>query len=188
MPIKTITAPTVEPITLAEAKLHLRVDGTDEDTLIGAYITAARELAESMADRAYAEGTYELTADAFPAEALHIGKPPLISIVSVKYLDTDGAEQTLAPTDYILDADDVPGNIYPAPGKTWPATQAVTNAVRVRFTAGAAPADVSQRVKLYMLLHIAYWYEQRSSVNVGNIVNEMPGVRQLIAFERWSWF
>ena len=45
-------------VQLAEAKLHLRVDGTDEDALIGVYITAAEQMAMALLDRGvYADDT-----------------------------------------------------------------------------------------------------------------------------------
>lgn len=186
MPIKTIAAPSVEPVLLADAKLHLRVDGTDEDALIGAYITAARELAEAQTDRAYAEATYELVSSGF-GYVIVLPVPPVTAVLSVKYLDADGVEQTIAPSNYVEKLDALPPVVVPADGFEWPATNGAADAVRVRFTAGAAPADVPQRVKLWMMLHVTAWYENRAAVS-GAALSELPGVRALLDPERWSWF
>ena len=92
MSLTLIAAPILEPMTLAEAKLHLRVDGTDEDDLITALIVAARRRAEHLLTRALITQTWELTLDEFPAADIQLPKPGVLSIVSVKYLDSAGVE------------------------------------------------------------------------------------------------
>jgi uncharacterized phiE125 gp8 family phage protein len=67
VPIKLITAPIAEPVTLPEAKLHLRVDTTDDDTLITTLITAAREMAETITRRALVSQQWKIVADRFPS-------------------------------------------------------------------------------------------------------------------------
>ena len=168
MALKLITAPTEEPLTLAEAKLHLRVDGTDEDSLITALIVAAREAAEHETGRAFVTQTLELVLDEFP-EAFVLRRPPVASVTSVKYLDpATGAELTLDPADTLLDNISEPAYLVPAYGKSWPTARATANAVRVRYVAGyGAAAAVPVAIKQWMKLAIGTMYENRSSVVAG---------------------
>lgn len=164
MPLKLITAPTVEPITLAEAKAHLRITGNDDDTAIGVLITTARQTAEQITGRALMPQTWEKTLDAFPDNEIELPWPPLVSITSVKYIDIAGSQQTLASTEYTADNDSEPGWLLLAYGKDWPATQEVANAVRVRYLAGYADAaSVPAAIKNWMLLKIGELYANREA-------------------------
>ena len=149
MSIKLITGPSAEPVTLAEVKLALSIDGTDRDTRITKLIIAAREQAEHETDAAFITQTWELAVDAFPESEFRLPKPPLLSIVSVKYDDPAGVEQTLSSAKYTFDNYSKPGFIMPAYGATWPDTLEGANAVRVRYTAGYGPdaTYVPERVK-----------------------------------------
>lgn len=62
---KLIAAPGAEPVTLAEAKLHARVETAADDTLISAMISAAREEAEHILGRALITQTWEMVLPAF---------------------------------------------------------------------------------------------------------------------------
>lgn len=168
MALIRIVAPAVEPLTLAEAKLHCRVDGSDEDALITALIVAAREQAEHETGRALVTQTWELVHDEFP-EAFVLRRAPIQSVTSLKYLDdATGAEQTLDPADYLLDKDSEPGYVVPAYGKAWPATWPVPNAVRVRYVCGyGLAAAVPVAIKQWMLLAIGTMYAQRETLIVG---------------------
>lgn len=167
MPTRIITPPSEEPVSLDEAKAHCRVDVADDDVLITALITAAREQAEHETGRSLCTQTRELVLDAFP-DACVLRGAPIQSVVSVKYLDLDGNEQTLDPLDTQLDKDSEPGYLVPAYGKAWPATFPVPNAVRVRFTCGyGAAAAVPQGLKSWMKLAIGTLYAQRETIVLG---------------------
>jgi len=155
MAYKIITQPSVEPVTLDEAKDHCRVDGTELDALFtGVIIPAARQSAEHEMGRALCTQTRELVLDAFPADFVLEGAP-IQSLVSVKYLDSAGVEQTLDPQDVILDNDSEPGYLSLNYGKGWPETYDVPNAVRVRYICGYGNAgDVPAAIKAWMLLAI----------------------------------
>ncbi len=170
MALIRIAAPASEPLDLATAKLHCRVDGTDEDALITALIVAAREQAEHETGRALITQTWELVHDVFP-EAFVLRKSPIQSVVSLKYLDSaTGAEQTLDPADYLLDKDNEPGYLVPAYGKAWPSSYGVPNAVRLRYVCGYAnAAAVPQAIKQWMLLAIGTMYENRSTLIAGQV-------------------
>lgn len=169
MALKLIAPPSEEPVSLAEARAQCRIDGADEDGLLAALIMAAREQAEHATGRAFVTQTWELVQDAFPP-AFVLRRPPIISLVSVKFLDLSGALQTLDPADTLLDLDSEPGYLVPAYGKTWPESCPIPNAVRVRYTCGyGAAASVPQSLKQWMLLAIATAYAQRETVMAGNV-------------------
>ncbi len=165
MALKLITAATTYPVTLAEAKLHCRVDIADDDTLITALITAATEMAEQKTGRAIMTQTLELTLDAFP-DAFELTRVPVQSVTSVKYYDTTGAQQTLSNTLYALDAADDFGfaHISPVYAGVWPDTRDQINAVAVRYVAGYADAaSVPQSIKNWILLMVSTMYENRET-------------------------
>jgi uncharacterized phiE125 gp8 family phage protein len=195
MSLKVIIAPTAEPLTLNEARLHLRLIAapTDmtplpEDAYVTALITAARQGAEHITGRALMLQTLELALDEFrdadePCRRLQgphsyrvtLPRPPLVSITSVTYIDQDGASQTLPVYDvlnpvahaYQLDSYSQPARIVPAYGTCWPAIRCQPNAVVVRYQAGYAnSAAVPQEIKNWMLLRIGALYENRESVAV----------------------
>lgn len=191
MTIKVITPPAVEPISLAEAKVHLRVDSSDENDLITALIVAARQAAEHQLDRALITQTLERVLDAFPSTELELGMPPVQSITSVKYYDADEVLQTMDAADYSLDADRLPGWVVPAYGTTWPSTLDTANSVRVRYVAGYGDtaSDVPAAIRQWMLLHIGTTFKFREEVVGGAGITAMtlPGrfVDRLLDPFRW---
>ena len=187
MAIKVITAPTAEPISIEEAKSHLRVVGTDDDAYITALIVGARCRAEHLTGRALMPQTLELALDGF-GDVIDLPRPPLVSVTSVKYLDESGVLQTMVEVDYLLDSHSEPARLKPAYGATWPATRRQMNAVLIRYQAVYENAEaVPQEVKDWMLIRIATAYEVRESVIVGASVAEVPYVDRLLDAARiWS--
>jgi uncharacterized phiE125 gp8 family phage protein len=177
MALVLVTPPAVEPVTLQEAKNHLRVDIPDDDTLITALITAAREYCEGFQNRAYITQIWQLWLDAWPnGSEIMIPRPPLQAVNSVRYYGADNAEYVLPPSDYIVDTACEPGRIVLAYDKCWPSvTLRPANAVCVEFVAGYGGADkVPQRVKQAMLLLISHWYDTREIAAVGHVIAEVP--------------
>lgn len=174
MTLILITAPTAEPVSLAEAKAHLRVDTSADDALITALIVSARETAEHLTGRAIMAQTWERVLNTFPAGAIKLGMPPVTAITSVKYIDTAGAEQTYTSAGYTLDAVNLPGYLHPSVAyPDWPSTQlGAVNAVRVRFTCGYT--TVPANIKTWMLLRIGTLYEHRQEVLAGVSLAELP--------------
>jgi uncharacterized phiE125 gp8 family phage protein len=163
MALKLITAATALAVSLVEAKAHLRVTASDDDTLITAMITAATEVAEQMTGRAIMPQTWELTLDAFP-DAFELTRIPAASITSLKYYDTAGVLTTMDGAAYTLDIADDYGFAYvvPAYGLTWPTAREQINAVVVRYVAGYAnAAAVPESIKSWIKLQISAMYENR---------------------------
>lgn len=170
-----ITPPAAEPITLAEAKTHLRIDAdlTDDDALIGMMIATARQQAEHRTGRRYGLQTWRVVLDRFPAWGLRVPCPPLVSIVSLKYDDTAGIERTLQPvTDCIVRAQAEPGVLLPV--TSWPAAFDAPGAVRIDITCGLTDASPYwHSLKAWMLLAIGTWYEHREAASDGKLA-ELP--------------
>jgi uncharacterized phiE125 gp8 family phage protein len=166
--IKLITAPAVEPISSTEAKLHCRIDTTDDDALVSALIVAARERIEDEARHRLITQTWEIYLDAFPAgDVLIVPIVPLQSVTSITYYDEAGTLATFAATSYQVDAISKPARIALVSGQSWPSTTLRTlNGVVVRVVAGFGDtaATVPNQLRQAMLLLIEHWYENREPV------------------------
>ena len=183
MPLQIVTPPAGEPVSLAEAKLHLRVDRDDDDLLIGSLITAARQAAETLTGRQLITARWRLVLDAFPgpsfiqaasgasfslpAHAILLAKCPVQSVVSIEYLDMNGAIQGMPASDYVLDAACEPARLTPGFGKTWPSTLPQIRAVTVTFDAGYGDANaVPEGLKSWIKLRVGSLYGHREEMSV----------------------
>jgi uncharacterized phiE125 gp8 family phage protein len=178
MALSLVTPVTVEPLTLDEAKAQCRVEVDDDDDLFYALIIAARQYGESFTHRALPPQTWDLgLCGGFPCGAIEVPLPPVTSIVSVTYVDSNGTTQTLTPTTQyvtIVPAGPkaMPARITPAYAVPWPPTRRIENAVTVRFTAGYSGTGTNampEAIKQAMKLLIGHWYANRESVVVGTI-------------------
>ncbi len=175
--IKVVTPPSVEPVTLTEAKLHCKVDLTADDDLITALIVAAREEIERQTWRALVTQTLELVLDDWPAgDRLEIPRAPLQSITSVKYKDKDGNETTWDSANYLAGVDSTPGVLALAWDASWPSVDLYpVEPIRIRFVAGyGLAASVPTSLKQACLLLIAHWYEAREAA--GTTVSQVSGI------------
>lgn len=191
MAFKQFSAPAVEPVTLAEAKVHLRVEHADEDALITALIQGAREQAEHEVGRALITQTWDLVLDAFPAAEIRLSRPPIQDVVSVTYVDAAGVTQTMDSSAYVLDSDLEPGYLLPAYGTSWPATADVANAVRVRYRCGygASGAAVPAGILNWMRIRIGNGYKLREQFVGGAGMAEVPSSyidRLLDRYRTWE--
>lgn len=186
MALRLITAPAVQPLTLEEVKEHLRVDYTDADALITAYIEAATSYVQGrngFTGRALVTQTWELVIDHFPLHEIKIPLPPLQSVESIKYDASDGLETTLATDQYWVDDVSEPAWIVPITGG-WPTgVLSAINAVRIRFVAGYPATDDSPpdlrgnipgAIKQAMLLQIGNFHEHREENIVGLTTMKLP--------------
>lgn len=139
--LNLITEPPVEPISIDEAKAHLRINFTDDDAYIAALIVSARLITEERTNRSFITQTWEYVLDNFPnSNIIKLRKPKLQSVSSIKYKDVSNTEYTMDTSDYIVDTDSIPGRIILNWGKFWPVILLQPgSAVRIRFVAGYAP-------------------------------------------------
>jgi len=186
------TAPTVEPLTLAEAKEQIRVTWTEEDSLINLLIAVARMRIEEYTNRALITQTWYSYLDAFPDNnaAIEVVPTPLISVTSIGYTDEDGAAQTLTEnTDFTVDKHSTPGRIVPIYEGSWPVARVIPNAVTLEFVSGygATAASVPDPIRQAMLLLIGHLFEHRESINIGNIVNVIPQTVEWLCAPYRDW-
>lgn len=170
MGIKRVIEPTAEPLTLAEAKAQCRIDTSFEDDLITAFIASARRSAEHETGRSLLPQTWELTvpfADLSQKPDIILQKPPLIAVVSVKYIDANSTLQTLDPSLYAVDDYQDKPQLY-ALGD-WPISSCVFNSVVVRYTAGYADeSKVPAEIKTWMSVQVSSMYHHREEIEIDN--------------------
>ena len=187
--IKLVTGPAVEPITIDEAKLHLRVDAFEDDYTINSLVKCARQYVEIVTGLALITQTWDQYLQDWPCNGeIILRRSPLISVASVNVKDTAGTETAVASTVYIVDANQDPPRIVEAYGQTWPSTTLYpASPIRIRFTAGhgATAASVPEPLRAAMLLLIGHWFKFREAVLAGNmerLSQELPiGVAHLRA-------
>lgn len=194
MALWLVTAPASEPIPTAVAKLHLRVDHTTDDALIDTLCAAAREYVETGTGRKCITQTWDLKLNAFPCNdgSIWLAFPPVTSITSITYVDTNGVTQTLSSGLYTTDLP--PGTtapyarIVPAYQQSWPQTREVPNAVVVRYVCGFAnAAAVPYSMMAAMKLLIGHWYVNREAGVVGTIAQTLPDGLQTLIWQSKVW-
>ena len=190
MTLRLITPATAPAVTVDDAKAHLRLDTTDDDTLVSAMLVAATEAAEHATGRALMTQTWEASFDSF-APALALTRAPVQSITSITYVDLNGAEQTLAPSAYHLTADDFDfARLTPAFGTQWPQVRGDVDGVVVTYIAGYADAaSVPESIKAWVKLQVGSMYENREAETMAARVvpNKLGFVDALLArYKVWS--
>jgi len=163
------TAPTATPVSVAEAKTHLRIDSsfTADDTYIETLISVATFAAENYMNLWIMQQSWYLDIDSFPDYFnLLRGQNDDLTINSITYADTANANQTLAASNYFGDGSMKPARIYFAPDATIPSTYDKPNAVVVDFTAGNRNAsEVPAPIRQAILLMVGTYYETRQTVS-----------------------
>lgn len=180
--LQLITAPAVEPVTIAEAKMHGKIEYTNEDALIAIFIKACRERAEEITNRALITQVWEQRADwddmvdySFTNRAMQLRKGPIQSVASIKYLDQYNAVQTWDTANYTVDIGAEPARIAPVYGQYWPWLYYAINALTVRFTAGYGTdgTNVPAQIKLWMLQRMTTYDQFREQIIEGRF-GEIP--------------
>lgn len=185
MPIKVITAPTVEPLSLADSKLLLKIDGSDRDTELTMAIKSAREYCEGYQNKKYITQTLELILDDFISEIEFLSCSPVQSVTSIKYTDSAGVEYTIDAADYILDNVSFINKVVPSYNKFWPTTilQPI-NSIKIRFVAGYGLAvSVPEAVKWAMILHMRLLlddYRPDERIRLEQSRNELLGQKRVV--------
>ena len=191
------TAPAVEPVTVAEAKAHLRVDTSDDDTYIGTLVTAAREWVEAYLDRTLVNTQWRLRLHRFPTDSqypIDLPRPPVVSsgtatAVTITYTAETGGTATRSTAQFRVQRFETPGRVTTVYGGTWPAGMEDNDAVVVTWWAGygATGASVPAAIRHAILLLVGFWFENRSTVVVGSISKPLEfAVESLLSSQKWG--
>jgi uncharacterized phiE125 gp8 family phage protein len=182
MAMRRTIEPTQLPISLAEAKAHLRVEHSYEDALITSYIQGATDYVDGyngFLGRALVDQTWQLTLDEFPDNEIKLPLAPVIAVSALNYDAPDGNQQTLSPTLYTVDAESEPGWILPA--GDWPDTFDGINSVRIVFRAGyintgnsPVSGTIPGNIRAALLLYIGALYDNRQETIVGQAATQLP--------------
>lgn len=186
------TQPAVEPVTVAEAKAHLRVDTSDDDTYIGTLVTAARQWVEEYLDRSLVNTQWTMRLDSFPYE-IELPRPPIATsgtttAVSVTYTLGSEATATLSTASYRVDRNSTPGVVRQLRSGTWPANLDDYNAVTVTWWAGygASGSSVPAAIRHAILMVVGTLYERRAAADNAGSVDVPFGVKALLDSQRWG--
>lgn len=194
-----VTAPTSEPITVAELIAHLRLDSDTDETEMEAYIQMAREWCENYTGRAFINRTLRLSLDGLSDvddalwEGWKIGpdmtlkkreiklpKPPLVSVTSVTTYDDADVSTVFASSNYYVDTAAEPGRVVLRTGSTWPTALRVGNAVEIVYVAGYGSSATSVPAPIkFGIKSIAAWiYENRGEQDFARLPNNLTMLLQ----------
>lgn len=182
MSVVLITDSQGPAISLEDVKDHLRITEDDRDSDLLLLIYAAENHIENYLGRSLINKGYRLKLDCFK-QTIEIPKPPLVSVESIKYIDSDGNQQTVTASDYIVDADATPGRVVPAYGLSWPSARSIINAVEIEYTAGygTTPDDIPDAIKHALKLLIGHFNENTEQTTVVSMSDISFGVESLCA-------
>lgn len=180
---KVTVDPTSEPVEVAEARDFCRIDVSDDDALLAALISAARQGVERTLNRALVTQTLAATWDGWPRGNVFVlpRGAPLGSVSSVAYVDGDGDSQTLSSDVYVVDTYAQPGRVALAWNQTWPTAREQANAITVTYVAGYGDGeDVPAAIRMGILSMVADVYEHREAFVEGQALQVNRTTRFLL--------
>lgn len=186
-----VSAPAAEPISTADAKTHLRVTGSDDDTYIDGLVTAARKWAEEVRGESLITTTWRYDVETFPAARyIELPRRPLASVTSVTYRPTgETSYSTMTATDYLTETSYPRGRVQLVDTASWPTSSLESGmSVRVTYVAGygAAGSSVPRHILQALYLLIAHWYDRRAGLaGASNLPREVDySMRALLDIDR----
>jgi len=174
MYLEVKTPASTTPVTLTQAKAQLRVTWADEDVHIASLIRHATAVTELIQRRSLINRTYTLYLDDFEDE-IGLPMPPLSSVTTIKYYDSDSVQQTIAAAEYQVVKHDTVPYVTPAVDGAWPDTDSRKNAIEIEYVAGygATEASTPPDTEAGLLMLISDGFEHRESEIVGVMVMSM---------------
>tara|TARA_R110000824_G_scaffold47353_3_gene134940 strand:+ start:5161 stop:5814 length:654 start_codon:yes stop_codon:yes gene_type:complete len=212
--LSLVTAPAVEPISLTEAKTHLRVDSTADDAYITSLIIVAREAAELYTQRTFITQTWQMFMDCWPigkgrddwfsgvrqmpitsitgSSSIELPKPPLQSVTHIKTYANDDTATTYSSANYYVSTysglNPSNGRITLRDGDGWPSPSRNADGIEIHFISGYgdASSDVPQQIIQGILEEIAFRYEHRGDLLDVNTINSQMAVGLLATFRLFN--
>lgn len=192
------TQPVVEPVTLTEAKAHLRVDTDDDNAYIMALVAAARGWAEEYLNRTLVFTQWTMRLDGFPPNGManiELPRPPMATAdgkttVSITYTTEGGSVVVFPANEFRVDRNATPGAISPLFDQAWPVHRVDENAIAITWWGGYGEdgRSVPAQIRHAILMLVAHWYDARSAVlTSGAVPMEVPfSVKSLLDSCRWG--
>lgn len=190
--LELLDAPATTPITLAEVKDQLRVEGSDDDTLLTrlidvavAYTDVKGALGQAMITQKWGQWV-----NSTPPQTVSLILGPVTGVTAVKYYDTDGVLQTDTLSNYQVTGTEFATIIGPKSGFNWPVTQDRSDAIRIEYEIGygETTADVPQTIRHALMLLVGHWYDNRENTQMDELSNIPFGFESLLNMHRNCWY
>jgi uncharacterized phiE125 gp8 family phage protein len=179
MSLVLTSAPALEPVSLAEAKAHLRVDGSAEDALIQSLIVTSRLHIEAALGLALITQSWSYFLDRWPkAGRIVLPLRPVAALSHIRIWSEEGTSASLDPAAFLLDGQGMPPRLVARSDVTGASAMRPANGIEIGFTAGFGPSadDVPATIRHALVLLVAHWYEHREPVEIGVGVNAVPAM------------
>lgn len=176
MSLELIRPPAVEPVSIAEAKAHARIDTSEEDAIVASLVTTSRLSIEAALGLGLVSQDWRIRLDAVPRSGvIELPMRPLAAVLAVRVRDAAGDAVALSAADYEVDAASVPPRIALSRAVS------VQSGVRLGWIEiditvgyGAAATDVPAPIRQALLMLAAHWYEHREPVSPGGAPHRIP--------------
>ena len=174
MRLTLLQGPAAEPLELDDVKAHLRLDGSDEDALLGSLITTSRSHVEAALGLALMTQTWRWQADRWPCSGVvELMTRPLRSVERVAVRSTKTDQVIVDAADYVVDI--ATARIAPGNGQ-WLQPTVPLGGIEIDFRAGYGDVatDVPEPIRQALRLLVAHWYEVRNPVHIGSMATRIP--------------
>jgi uncharacterized phiE125 gp8 family phage protein len=166
MPSILITPPALEPVSLAEARAHLRIAHVDEDALIGTLISSARRIVEARTGLFLIEQVWTSYLDDWPDDGIVLlPLSPVTVVGEVGVFGEDDVKAVIDPAHYYADLTSRPPRLLLRGSRVWARPGRIANGIAITVTAGYGPAapSVPEALRQAVLQFVAHWYEHRGN-------------------------
>jgi uncharacterized phiE125 gp8 family phage protein len=178
--LELVDSPPFLPVSVDDAKLHLRIDSTDEDAILRGFIESATEYVENATDRQLITASYAYSFDRVPCDRrVELPKSPLVSVGSITYIDADGQLQTLSPSAYRAVLNRTPAHVHFI--SLPPSLSCREDAITITYAAGYGnPEDVPFLLQMAIKQLVGTWYANRESVVDRQLYDVPAGVDRIL--------